>query len=170
MNIKEFEKYLKKEGSYYYRPNITVHYYEDEETGKRGFWGNYKGDETEDFDSIQALMDAHSWVEIPDSIDGESFPMCRKLPKINKYEIVWEGIRIEIVHKSKWVSTHDHIEVRAGQPLPITETGYRSIFLTDVDIEETGGVIELVKGLLNEGAKSQKWQQCYEESKQESLF
>ena len=65
MKIKEFEKHLKKEGGYYYRSNITVHYYEDEETGKCGFWGNYKGDETEDFDSLQALMDAHSWVELP---------------------------------------------------------------------------------------------------------
>ena len=170
MTLEEFEKHLKAEGGYYYRPNITVHYYDNKETGEGGFWGNYKGEETEDFTSLQELMEAHSWVEVPDSIEDETFPMCRKLPERHEHKITWQGIAIEITHKPKWVSIADHIEVRAKQPLPITETGYRSIFLTQVEIEEAGGVIKLVYHLLEKDAKSPEWQQYREESRQETLF
>jgi hypothetical protein len=171
MTVEEFEKHLKAEGGYYYRPNITVHYYEDKETGKSVFWGNYKGEETEDFYSLEELIAAHDWVEVPDSIEDESFPMCRKLPERYEHKIIWEGISIEIVHKPKWAAAmYDHIEVRAGQPLPITETGYRSIFLTETEITEAGGAVELVKYLLEKDADSSDWQQYKEESRQESLF
>jgi hypothetical protein len=67
MQIQDFEDYLKKEGCYYYRPNITVHYYQNVE--KPCFWGNYKGEETEDFESLKALMETHSWVDIPEQKD-----------------------------------------------------------------------------------------------------
>ncbi|MCI5091191.1 hypothetical protein [Phaeodactylibacter sp.] len=170
MTVEEFEKHLKAEGGYYYRPNITVHYYDNKETGEGGFCGNYKGEETEDFDSLQALMDAHDWVEIPNSLDDESWPMCRKLPEKYEYGIWWEGIDIEITYKPKWVALYDHIEVRARQPLPITETGYRSIFLTETEITEAGGAVELVKYLLEKDADSTDWQQYKEESRQETLF
>lgn len=170
MNLQEFEEHLKVEGGYYYRANITVHYYQDKETGESGFYGNYKGEETEDFDSLQALMGAHDWIVIPDSIEDESFPKCRKLPEKYEYKIVWEGISVEIAHKPKWAAMYDHIEVRAAQPLPITETGYRSIFVTDLEVKEEEGAVNLVIAYLNKEALSQEWKNYLTESSQQSLF
>lgn len=86
------------------------------------------------------------------------------------HEIAWEGIIINISHASKWGGVIDHIEVRAEQPIPITETGYRSIFLSDCEIEQAGGAVELVKSLLDKEATSSSWQEYLKASRQETLF
>lgn len=36
--LARFEAYLRREGVWYYRPNVTVHFHSD-----YGFWDNYKG-------------------------------------------------------------------------------------------------------------------------------
>lgn len=170
MKLEDFEKHLRNEGCYYYRANITVHYYKDEKTDKGLFYGNYKGEETEDFHNLQAMMDAHSWVEVPENIMDESFPMARGLPEIHTYKLEWQGIPVTILYKPKYLTVMAHIEVRAEQPIPITETGYRSIFITEEEVEECGSAVDLVKALLDESAASNDWKVYAEASRQESLF
>jgi len=44
--------------------------------------------------------------------------------------IIWEGISIDVSHKTNWLNTdYDHIELRADEKLPLIETGYRSHFI-----------------------------------------
>jgi hypothetical protein len=51
-----------------------------------------------------------------------------------------------------------HIELETLKPerapLPMTETGYRSILITAPELEDEGGAEALVLGMLNEAAKS----------------
>jgi hypothetical protein len=86
------------------------------------------------------------------------------------YRLNWEGIDISIRHRPKYIHVYDHIEVKAEEVLPITETGYRSIFLLPSEIEEVGGAQELVLMLLNQASESQDWKEHKEQSRQASLF
>lgn len=90
--------------------------------------------------------------------------------KSNNYEIVWNEIPVSIEHKPDYIHTYDHIEIRAEEKLPITGTGYRSIFILPEEIEENGGVVELITHLLNEEAQSSEWKSYLETSRQGSLF
>ena len=51
-----------------------------------------------------------------------------------------------------------HIEVRSvspeKSPLPITETGYKSIFITESDLVSHGGALQYVTSYMEEEAKS----------------
>ncbi|GAB5552872.1 MAG: hypothetical protein Sapg2KO_24630 [Saprospiraceae bacterium] len=86
------------------------------------------------------------------------------------YEIIWDEIQVSVLHKPNYISDYDHIEVRADERIPITETGYRSIFILPEEIEENGGVVELVTYLLNEEAQSSEWESHLDTSRQGSLF
>ena len=56
--------------------------------------------------------------------------------------IKWRGVEVEVSFIRAWskpfYSAYGfnlcHIEVRAEQPLPITETGYRSIFIGEDEL------------------------------------
>lgn len=54
------------------------------------------------------------------------------------YRIDWQGIPLLVTHTPRYSGAVDHIEVQTedGQPLPITETGYRSCFLCPEDLAE----------------------------------
>lgn len=54
--------------------------------------------------------------------------------------------------------------------LPITETGYRSHFLSKGVVEAAGGPTACVTAWLDEAAKSKAWQRHEAESRQLSLF
>jgi hypothetical protein len=87
------------------------------------------------------------------------------------FEILWQEIIINITHKPKYFSQYDHhIEVRADERLPITETGYKSIFISNAEIEASGGIIKLIEYLLNEGADSIEWKNYIQDNRQKSLF
>ena len=51
-------------------------------------------------------------------------------------EIVWKGIAVSItLTKHAFGEMFDHVELRAGKPLTVTQTGYRSHFQpTDPDL------------------------------------
>ena len=55
-------------------------------------------------------------------------------------------------------------------PLPITETGYRSIFITEPELSSNGGVLKYVTSYIEQEAKSKKWITQQEKSRQFSLF
>jgi hypothetical protein len=87
--------------------------------------------------------------------------------------IKWEGRTIRLSYTPRYFASVDHVEVEAldGQPLPITDTGYRSHFFGPVvpalSLEE---VRVMVIAMLDEAAAGKKWQDYLELSKQLSLF
>lgn len=85
--------------------------------------------------------------------------------------IDWEGIAVSISHISNWLNTeYDHIELRAGVRLPVTETGYRSHFMQPEELAEFDGVEDFVRQWLGEAAQSKAWKTHVAESRQLSLF
>ena len=96
------------------------------------------------------------------------------------HHITWQGIAIEISYCPQWLSGDidsynvAHLEIRTIEPertrLPITETGYKSHFCQNADIEQYGGVVAFVTAWLESEARSAAWQNHIENSKQGDLF
>jgi len=90
----------------------------------------------------------------------------------------WKGIEIEASFDAQSYSSADfevaHLQVKSispiKAPLPFTNTGYRSAYLSKERTEEMGGVEAYVLAWLNHEAKSKKWQQYLKDSQQLSLF
>jgi len=85
----------------------------------------------------------------------------------------WEGRAIRLSYHPRYLSMIDHLEIRSadGDPLPITETGYRSHFFGPVEPFMTANeVIEMVMRWLNKEAASPAWQTYILQTKQLSLF
>lgn len=97
---------------------------------------------------------------------------------MKKLTLPWQGIQVKITYQPHYSDTvlHiqgyqlAHIEVRANTPLPITQTGYRSVFLPEAEVQEAGGVVAYVYGLLTEAAKSKEWQEYVKQKNQLTLF
>jgi len=94
-------------------------------------------------------------------------------PVIIKTTIEWEGRAIRLsYHPLKWGSI-DHLELRVdnNEPIPITETGYRSHFFGPVtpslSVDE---VTDMVRNWLEKEAKSQSWVKAEAARRQLSLF
>ena len=95
------------------------------------------------------------------------------------FNITWQGIDIEITcSKPDYLSSYReiygyemlHIEVRSALPLPITETGYKSIFIAESELADKGGSLKYVTSYIEEMTKSKKGQNCLEDSRQFNLF
>ena len=89
----------------------------------------------------------------------------------------WKNISIEIRYIPNYLkSLHcsfgqlAHIEIRTDCPLPITTTGYKSIFLSFGEVKEAGGAIALVNAMLDNKANSKEWQTYEKEQQQINLF
>ncbi len=63
-----------------------------------------------------------------------------------------------------------HIEVKANEPLSISKTGYRSLFLPYSEVEQEGGTLRLIKKWLDEAANSREWKTYIAQKVQYSLF
>ena len=96
----------------------------------------------------------------------------------HQYALSWNGIEILISYNSDFSVAFKanmgealaHIEVKADEPLPISETGYRGLFLPIPEVEEEGGAEELVEKWLDEAADSKKWKEYVNGKRQYSLF
>lgn len=93
--------------------------------------------------------------------------------------IDWQGIALSVSYEPNWLSmdreyavAHLQISVVAQErvPLPITETGYRSHFLSPAEIAEAGGAVEYVRAWLDYAAQSPEWRKRQEAARQLSLF
>lgn len=86
--------------------------------------------------------------------------------------IVWEGIEIEVTYAAKSILNRAHLELRVKdkEPIPVTETGYRSEFLEPGLVEEQGGPDAYTLAWLDYMAKSAEWKAYRETSQQLSLF
>lgn len=96
--------------------------------------------------------------------------------------IQWDGMEIEISFCRNWSDAFakiygfsmSHFEVRTLSPeraaLPITETGYRSIFIPEPEFAEFSSPTAYIIALLDHAAQSPEWQLIRENSQQYSLF
>lgn len=85
--------------------------------------------------------------------------------------IEWCGISVEINHASDWPGHgFQHIELRAAERLPVTETGYRSHYIHNDEIALFESDEAFVIEWLDEYAKDPKWLRHVEASKQLNLF
>jgi len=97
---------------------------------------------------------------------------------LQEFTFEWQGIAVTLTYCPDYSETIRkiqgyvlaHIEVRAETRLPITETGYRSIFLPDSEVQEQGGAVALLMLLLDTAAEAQEWQRYIKDKKQLSLF
>ena len=97
---------------------------------------------------------------------------------MKKLTLPWQGIQVTITYQAHYsdavLQIHGyqlaHVTVEAETPLPITETGYRSIFIPDKEVQEAGGVVAYVHKALNEAAQSKQWQDYLKEKSQLRLF
>jgi hypothetical protein len=86
--------------------------------------------------------------------------------------VEWQGINLEIRHSPNWVSGMDHIEIHSldREPLPITETGYKSLFIPSVETDITEAPADYVLAWLDHESTSDEWQSKAVERAQLSLF
>lgn len=94
------------------------------------------------------------------------------------FSLNWQGIELTIRYQPDYSATHKevagfalaHITVQAAEPLPITQTGFRSQFLPAQEVVEAGGVIAYVQNWLAVMAQSPNWKQFFCEKRQLKLF
>lgn len=100
---------------------------------------------------------------------------------IEVHALHWRGVDIEITFERDWLSialdhylAASHLTVTAVQPkrapLPITETGYRSHFLSFEEVDQAGGPVAYVGAWLDHMAHSREWNAQEQTSRQLSLF
>ena len=100
-------------------------------------------------------------------------------PVYETHRTEWNGIALTIRHCRSWLSskaetTTQHIEVCTVPrvPLPITETGYRSIFLNGADglSEFDDDPVAYVTAHINFAAQSKAWRDKEDARRQFDLF
>jgi hypothetical protein len=100
---------------------------------------------------------------------------------IERFEINWQGILIEVRYSPSWSASYKEIygdalvylEIETLQsahaPLPITETGYRSHFDRADSIEAAGGPEAFARAWLDHAAGRPAWK-LQAAARQGSLF
>jgi hypothetical protein len=67
-----------------------------------------------------------------------------------------------------------HVEIKTIKPLraelPITDTGYRSIYITAPELADHGGAKAFILNALNEAAENPAWKNAELQRRQLSLF
>lgn len=84
---------------------------------------------------------------------------------------MWEGIPFDLSYTQPTYSApYHHIELRASEPLPVTETGYRSHFIHPDELSFWPTVEAFVNEWLTLASKSPHWKAYRAQSRQLSLF
>ncbi len=78
---------------------------------------------------------------------------------MEKHRITWRGVRIEITFTPEAFGMVDHIELHSDgrAPLPVTETGYRSHFMSKGTVAEHGGAVAFATAWLDHEAARTGW-------------
>lgn len=97
-----------------------------------------------------------------------------ELPPSEHYQLYWRGIEVGIVYHPGPVfcEGYVHLEIHTAPRtvLPITETGYRSLFLPKAEIDRVGCPVTYVGMWLDHAARSTAWRQVEAELRQGQLF
>jgi hypothetical protein len=108
-------------------------------------------------------------------------PLGGVSPHKTRFEIDWRDpvsssvIKVRITQSRDYlVQGQDHIEVQAVKPakapMPISETGYRSHFMTALELINAGGPIVFVAAWLDREAKGKDWTRRQTARQQGDLF
>lgn len=86
--------------------------------------------------------------------------------------LIWNGIKIMVTHTPNRFGETDHIELHAEdrQKLPVTDTGYRSHFCHESQIEAYGSALAFVQAWLDHEAMKPEWRAYVLASQQLDLF
>lgn len=88
----------------------------------------------------------------------------------------WQGIAIEVIYTPVWfAATFDetivsHLAIRAEERLPLTETGYRSMFFYQTKPKIWGTIEPVLVELLDEAAQKKAWKEYAKDRQQLKLF
>ena len=89
----------------------------------------------------------------------------------DSFDLIWCERTIAARYQVNWLrSDHCHIELRCAERLPVTETGYRSLFVIDGAISDRDSVRAYVLAWLDDAARDPNWQRYLQDSKQLRLF
>ncbi|MFO6466253.1 hypothetical protein ACK8OR_17830 [Jannaschia sp. KMU-145] len=87
------------------------------------------------------------------------------------FDMVWMERVITVSYEANWLrSGHWHIELRCAEPLPLTDTGYRSMFVPEEQFLDEAEIEGFVQWLLDDAAGSVAWKDFLEKSRQLNLF
>lgn len=85
--------------------------------------------------------------------------------------LIWEGIAIALTHHTqRFGGPFDHLELHAEERLPVTDTGYRSLFIHPDDLALWASPEAFVIEWLNGAAKEPRWRDYRQNARQLSLF
>ncbi len=91
-----------------------------------------------------------------------------------KNTITWRDIEVTIKYDDCYhkcdVLHLARLEIEAAQPLPVTETGYKSHFTHPENIEAYGGAVGFVIAWLDHHAQKAEWIEAEAARKQYSLL
>jgi hypothetical protein len=98
-----------------------------------------------------------------------------------RHEITWQNplsgnaIKIRITHSRDYLAPcSDHLEIESIAPkkaaLPVTDTGYRSYFLTALELAQAGGPVAFVTAWIDREAQSKQWTRSSQARSQGDLF
>ena len=78
---------------------------------------------------------------------------------MEKYNIIWRSVPIEITYTPDQFGMIDHIELHTENktPLPVTETGYRSHFMNKGTVAHHRGAVAFVTAWLDHEAELTGW-------------
>lgn len=78
---------------------------------------------------------------------------------MGEHNITWRGISLTVTFTPEKFGMIDHIEIMTAgrKPLPITETGYRSHFISVGAVQDYGGPVAFVTAWLDQEAKRVGW-------------
>ncbi len=93
------------------------------------------------------------------------------MQKVLNYTIKWENIDISIAYKPDYFKSANvsHLEVKAKEPLPFTDSGYRSIWLMKGELDGLTGVEQYVINALNYDSNTNKWKDHLKQKANEIL-
>ncbi|HWA02272.1 MAG TPA: hypothetical protein VG819_01985 [Rhizomicrobium sp.] len=88
----------------------------------------------------------------------------------------WQGITLSVSSERDYATMTGmtHLSIHVLEPstskLPITETGYRSHFLSEAEVAEFGGPLGYVRAWLDAEAATPEWQAQQQAVRQMTLF
>lgn len=99
-------------------------------------------------------------------------PIAPEPPPHEFFTVVWDGITIEVEFSPHDIMNHEHLQLRVPSKhlIPVTDTGYRSEFLTKGTCEKHGGPKAYVHFWLDGAAKSTTYRKQKAQGQQLQLF
>lgn len=94
------------------------------------------------------------------------------------HSLQWAGLDVEVRYCPSWSPCYQevygyalaHLTIACSSPLPLSETGYRSLFERAGFVQAEGGPVPYVLDWLEQAARSPEWLAAQEAGRQLSLF